>query len=146
MSKNAWTILCVVGAVAMAAIAAVAAFLGGCPGQLELANGNTVPMKCHWAFVADTFIGVLGAVIALVSVTCKDKSGRRAVAIGYIACAAIAAIIPTQMAIGLCAMPDMHCHSTAHIVWALCAVCTIIGIIQIVKSDPALADLPKRQL
>ena len=146
MSKTAWNIVCIVGAVVMAAIAIVSAVMGGCPTMLELANGNSVPMKCHWTFVADTFIPIIGVVVALAAMTCKDQSGRRAAAIGYIATAAIAACMPASFAIGLCAMPDMHCHSTAAIVWALSAVAAIIGIVMLAKSNPDAANLPKRSI
>ena len=146
MNKTAWTIVCLIGAIAMAAIAIASATLGGCAGQLQLAEGGSAPMKCHWAFVADTFIGILGAIIALLGIACTEASGRRASAISLIACAAIAALIPTSMAIGICAMSDMHCHETARIVWVLCAIAAIVGIIQAVKANPDTAKLPKRTL
>lgn len=146
MNRTAWSIVCVIGAVIMAAIAAVSAVMGGCDTMLELANGNSVPMKCHWTFVADTFIPIIGVVVALMAITCKEQSGRRAAAVGYIVVAIIAACMPASFGIGLCGMADMHCHATAHIVWALCAVAAVIGIVQIVKSNPAAADMPKRTI
>ena len=130
----------------MAAIAIVSAVMGGCDTMVELANGNSAPMKCHWTFVADTFIPIIGVVIALMAITCKDQSGRRAAAVGYIATAIVAACMPASFAIGLCAMPEMHCHTTATIVWALCAVAVVVGIVQVVKSNPAAADLPNRTI
>ena len=146
MSKTAWTIACAVAAVVMAAMSVVSAFMGGCPGVLELASGSSVPMKCHWTFIADAFIGIMGIVSALVAISCKEQSGRRAASIGYIATALVAACMPAPFAIGLCANPDMHCHSTAIIVWALCAVAAIVGIVLVAKANPAAADLPKRSL
>ena len=146
MGKSAWSIVCVVAAVVMAAIAGVSAWLGGCPGMLELASGNSVPMKCHWAFVADTFVAAIGIVVAFVGMMCKDKMGRRAIAVSYIACAIVAACMPTSVAIGICAMPEMHCHTTALAVWVLAAIAAVVGIVQLVKSDPAAASMPKRQL
>ena len=146
MSKKVWDITCVLAAVVMAAIALVSAFMGGCPTQVELANGNTAPMRCFWTFTADTYVAVLGIVIALVSMTCKDKSGRRAAGVFLVACAAVVAVLPASFAVGLCAMPEMHCHTTAHIVWALAAVAAIVGLVQIVKADPQQAALPKRTL
>lgn len=146
MSKTAWNITCLVEAIVMVAIAIVSAVLGGCEMQLELANGNSAPMKCHWTFVADSFIPIIGAACALLGMTCKDASGRRAVGILLIVSAVIVALIPTSAAIGLCAMPDMHCHTTAHIVWALSALAALVGIVQVVKAKPATGDLPKRTL
>lgn len=146
MNKTAWSIVCIIGAVVFAAISLVSAVMGGCQTMVELASGSSAPMKCHWTFVADTFIGIIGIVIALMGITCKDQSGRRATGVGAIAVAIIAACMPASFGIGLCAMPDMHCHTTALFVWVLCAVAAIIGIVQVVKSNPAAADLPKRTI
>ena len=41
---------------------------------------------------------------------------------------------------------DMHCHTTATIVWVVCAVAAIVGIVLAAKANPAAADLPKRSL
>ena len=146
VNKTAWNVVCIIGAVVMLGIALVSAFMGGCSTMLELANGNSVPMKCFWTFVADTYIAIVGIVIALAASFCKEQSGRRACAISYIATAVVAACMPAPFAIGLCAAPDMHCHTTAAIVWALSAVAAVIGIVQIVKANPATANLPKRSI
>lgn len=144
MNKTAWTIVCIIGAVAFAAIALASAVIGGCNSMVELANGGSTPMKCHWTFVADTFIGIAGAVITLMGMTCKEQTGRRTVGVSVIVIALIAACMPTSFGIGLCAMAGMQCQATALAVWALCAIAAIIGIVQVVKSNPAAADLPKR--
>lgn len=146
MSKTAWTIVCIIGAVAFAAIALVSAVIGGCNSMVELANGGSTPMKCHWTFVADAFIGVAGAVIALMGITCNEQTGRRMVGVSVIMLALITACMPTSFGIGLCAMAGMQCQATALAVWALCAVAAIVGIVQVIKSNPAAADLPKRTI
>lgn len=145
MGRTSWVIVCIIGAAVMAAVSCVAAFFGGCPATLELASGNNVPMKCHWTFVADSFIGIIGVAVALMAATCKDQSGRRAAAVGFIATAIVAACMPAPFGIGLCADSAMHCHGTALIVWALCAVAAVIGVVQVVKSRPA-ADVPRHRL
>ena len=146
MNKTAWSILCVIGAIVFAAISLASAVLGGCDTMVELANGNSAPMKCHWTFVADSFIGIIGIVFALMGIMCKDQTGRRVIGVGVVVVAIIAACMPASFGIGLCAMPDMQCHTTALAVWALCAVAVIIGIVQCLKSNPATANLPKRSI
>ena len=146
MRKTAWTIVCIIGAIAFAAIALASAVIGGCNSMVELANGGSAPMKCHWTFVADTFIGVAGAVIALMGITCKEQTGRRMVGVSVIMIALIAACMPMTFGIGLCAKAGMQCQATALAVWVLCAVAAIVGIVQIAKSNPAAADLPKRSI
>ena len=146
MGKSAWMVLCAVGAVVMAAVAVVSAVMGGCEGMLDLTNGGSVPMKCHWTFVADTFVGILGAIVGLLGLTCKETSGRRASAIALMACAVVAIVLTTSVGIGLCGMEDMRCHVTAHIVWALAGIGIVVGIIQALKAKPADANLPKMKL
>ena len=146
MSKATWNIVSIVTAVVFAAIALVSAFMGGCSSTVELASGSTMPMKCFWTFVADTYVSVAGIALALVGTACTEKTGRRLAGAGAIVCAAAAACLPAPFAIGLCANPEMHCHTTALIVWVLCAVAAILGIVQIAKAGPAPTDLPARRL
>lgn len=144
VKKSTWVVVCIVAAVAMAAVALVSTFMGGCDSFVKLENGSNMPMKCHWTFVADTYIGIIGVVIALMGATCKDQSGRRATGVGLIAVALMAACMPASFGIGLCADAAMHCHETATAVWVLCAVAAIVGIVQIVKSRPAVDEGPRR--
>ena len=130
----------------MAGIALVSAYMGGCPTMVELANGNSAPMRCFWTFTADTYVAVGGIATALVAMTCREKTGRRAMAIAYIVVAIVAACMPMWFAVGLCASPEMHCHTTATIVWVLCGLAAVVGIVQIVKADPSAANMPKRTM
>ena len=67
MGRRAWMLLAVVGVMAMAAVVAVSVLMGGCAKPVETAAGGTVPMKCHWTFVATTLVGAAGVVTALLS-------------------------------------------------------------------------------
>ena len=64
MGRRAWMLLAVVGVMAMAAVVAVSVLMGGCAKPVETAAGGTVPMKCHWTFVATTLVGAAGVVTA----------------------------------------------------------------------------------
>ena len=142
MGKTAWSIVCLIGAIVMAAVSLVSALMGGCDMTVQLASGANTFMKCHWTFVAETYVGIAGVVVALVAMSCKDQSGRRASGVALLAVAAIAACLPASFGVGLCVDAAMHCHGTAVIVWALCACAAVIGIVQIAKSRPV--DTPKR--
>ena len=67
MGRRAWMLLAVVGVMAMAAVVAVSVLMGGCAKPVETAAGGTVPMKCHWTFVATTLVGAAGVVTALLA-------------------------------------------------------------------------------
>lgn len=146
MSKKTWTVFGSIVLVIMLAIVVLSVALGGCTGMLELANGNTTFMKCHWTFVSMTIAASAGALIALCSIFCKTKEARRMGAISVLILLAAVVVLPSPLGIGVCASLDMHCHMT---VWATCglaAVAAFITIAQLIKADPKAAELPKMEL
>lgn len=70
--------MAVVGVMAMAAVVAVSVLMGGCAKPVETAAGGTVPMKCHWTFVATTLVGAAGVVTALLALAGRTKEGGAA--------------------------------------------------------------------
>ena len=79
MGRRAWMLLAVVGVMAMAAVVAVSVLMGGCAKPVETAAGGTVPMKCHWTFVATTLVGRGGRGHALLLAACDgQRRGRGA--------------------------------------------------------------------
>ena len=73
MGRRAWMVLAVAGVAAMAAVVAVSVLMGGCAKPVETATGGTVPMKCHWTFVATTLVGAVGVVTALLALAGRTK-------------------------------------------------------------------------
>jgi hypothetical protein len=78
---------------------------------LALANGNTVPMKCHWTAMAALGMSIpllaLGGVMAF----SRRKETRRALSMLGVAMGAVVALLPTYL-IGVCANPMMPCNNT----------------------------------
>ena len=125
----------------MAAVVAVSVLMGGCAEPVETAAGGTVPMKCHWTFVATTLVGAVGAVTALLALAGRTKEGRR-----FAAVAAATVLLTTPAGIGLCGNPDMSCHQTALVLWVAAGIALVVGIVQAAKADPKGAELPKMKL
>ena len=146
MSATAWKIVSVVEVAALLALVVWAAVSGGCATQLELANGNSMPMKCFWTFKAVPFAGAIGVVSALLSLFAKTLEGRRFTAAVSAVAAIAAMLLPTSFAIGLCANAEMHCHATALGVWVLGAIALVLAIVQMAKADPEAANRPKMTL
>lgn len=121
MGRRAWMLLAVVGVMAMAAVVAVSVLMGGCAKPVETAAGGTVPMKCHWTFVATTLVGAAGVVTALLALAGRTKEGRRFAGIATVAVAAATVLLTTPAGIGLCANPDMSCHQTGLVLWVAAA-------------------------
>ena len=146
MGRRAWMLLAVVGVMAMAAVVAVSVLMGGCAKPVETAAGGTVPMKCHWTFVATTLVGAAGVVTALLALAGRTKEGRRFAIIATVAVAAATVLLTTPAGIGLCANPDMSCHQTGLVLWVAAGIALVVGIVQAAKADPKGAELPKMKL
>ena len=141
MGRRAWMLLAVVGVMAMAAVVAVSVLMGGCAKPVETAAGGTVPMKCHWTFVATTLVGTAGVVTALLALAGRTKEGRR-----FAGIATATVLLTTPAGIGLCANPDMSCHQTGLVLWVAAGIALVVGIVQAAKADPKGAELPKMKL
>jgi hypothetical protein len=78
---------------------------------ITLANGNTIPMKCHWTGIAE--IGVAAPLIAvggMVTAFRKKKQNLMTFGVLGIVLAAVALSLPTFM-IGTCAAPNHFCNT-----------------------------------
>lgn len=146
MSKKAWMVLSALELVGMLVVIGASTLMGGCTKTIATAMGGEVPMKCHWTFIATTFVGVLGVVTTLLALVNSTKEGRRTAALATAVTAIVILLLPSPLGIGLCGDTSMHCHQTALYVWIAAGVSLVIAIIQIAKADPAIAELPKKDL
>lgn len=146
MTKRSWMIVSALVVVGMAILVGVSVFMGGCSNVIETATGATVPMKCHWTFVATAFTGTIGVITALLALISSTKEGRRNAAVATLAAGAATVLLTTPAGIGLCANTDMHCHQAAIMLWATSAVVLVLALVQIAKADPQKATVPKMKL
>ena len=93
--------LCVLGAVKIWAPV--------CGKMLELANGNTVPMKCHWAGQAAIAVAVIILVTALMALLAKKE--YKGLMVVNAAAGIILFLVFTSL-IGVCANEEMRCNVT----------------------------------
>ena len=93
-----------------------------CGKMLELANGNQVPMKCHWAgqaAIAVSVIIIAAAVMALLAK--KEYKGLMVVN----AVAAVVLFLVFTSLIGVCASAEMRCQVTK--IWGIGAAAATFG-------------------
>jgi hypothetical protein len=106
--------------------------------ELTLANGKTVPMKCHWTSVAALAVGLPLAVLGGLFLFSKRKETQRALAVLGIVLGAFMILLPTVL-IGVCAMPEMICNSvmqpTMVLSGALIIVVCAVALMLSWKSD-----------
>ena len=106
--------LCVIGALKLWAPV--------CGKMLELANGNQVPMKCHWAGQAAIAICVIILVAAVAALLVKkDYKGLMIVT----AVAGIMLFLVFTNLIGVCANEEMRCNITK--IWGMGAAGIVIA-------------------
>ena len=107
---------------AAALLGAVKIWAPVCGKMLELANGNQVPMKCHWAGQAAIAVSVIilaAAVMALLAK--KEYKGLMVVN----AVAAVVLFLVFTSLIGVCASAEMRCQATK--LWGIGAAAVVFG-------------------
>jgi len=77
---------------------------------LTLANGKTVPMKCHWTAQAALAMGVPLLGLGTVTGVSRRKESRRIIGALGVLLGAVVILLPTYL-IGVCASADMLCNS-----------------------------------
>ena len=97
-------------AAALCVLGAIKLWAPVCGKMLDLANGNQVPMKCHWAGQASMALSVILLVCALVALLVK-KDHRKLMIVSAVTAVMIFLVFTSL--IGVCASETMRCQSTA---------------------------------
>ena len=90
--------------------------------MLELANGNQVPMKCHWAGQAAIAVSVIIIAAAVMALLAKQE--YKGLMIVNTVAAVILFLVFTSL-IGVCASETMRCQITK--IWGIGAAAAIFG-------------------
>ncbi len=130
--------------VVLVAAVIVSVAMGGCTTQIECVSGS-VPMKCHWTFMAVPFalLPGIGAILCCYGV--KDRLGRLACRLVAVL-AACSVVCLTGFAIGVCSGEGMHCRTTANIVDGLCLLFLILSLVSGYVERAGDKDKPKAKI
>ena len=131
--------------VLLALVGAIVPQFTDCASQgraLTLANGNTVPMKCHWTAEAALAVGIPLTVLGVLFFFSKRKETQRSLSILGLFLGASYVLLPTVL-IGVCSMPEMLCNSimrpTLILTGALTMVACVIALVLSWKpEEPAM--------
>ena len=93
-----------------------------CGKLLDLANGNQVPMKCHWAGQAAMAVSVIIIAVAVMALLAK-KEYKGFMVVNAVA-AAMLFLIFTGL-IGVCASTEMRCQVTK--IWGIGAAAVVFA-------------------
>ena len=77
---------------------------------IEMANGRSMPMKCHWTARAEIAVGTPMLAVGVLTFTSRRKESLRVLAILGMLLGVFAILIPTYL-IGVCASFEMLCNS-----------------------------------
>ena len=128
------------------AILFVVGLVGGCGGMVETATGSQVPMKCHWAFLAVSYVAPLGAIAGLLALMSSQQMARRVVCIMGKAVALVIGLLPSPLGIGACANAEMSCNTSALVASIVSVVAFVLALVLCIKADPQATEKPKRSL
>lgn len=117
VATQAVSILC-----ALVALGAVLVWAPVCPGMLELANGNMVPMRCAYAGKTAVLLALLILVVEVAGLATKRTA---TMAIVGLSLALVVITFTTPLSGGICGSADMACHTTA--VWL--RVCGVVSAV-----------------
>ena len=92
---------------------------------LELANGKTIPMKCHWTGRAEVAVAVPLAGVGILFLLGRRKETRRSLAIVAALLGLMAILLPAWL-IGVCSAEEMVCNSTMEPILMLAGVLVIV--------------------
>lgn len=95
----------VVGAVVLA----VLPFLAQCTAGITLADGKTVPMKCHWTAMAAIATAIPLGLVGLSTFVGRRNETLRVLGLLTAGLGSMAVLLPTVL-IGVCANPDHTCN------------------------------------
>jgi hypothetical protein len=76
--------------------------------QITLANGKTIPMKCHWSGIAEFGVAIPLAAIGAMMITGRRKETLMYLGILGLIVGGVMVVIPNWM-IGVCATPTHTC-------------------------------------
>ena len=114
IALQAVSALCVIGAVKLWAPV--------CGKLLDLANGNQVPMKCHWAEQAAVAVCIIILAAAVMAFAAKKEYKGMMVVTGV---AGVMLFLVFTSLIGVCASSEMRCQTTK--LWGIGAAAVVFA-------------------
>lgn len=132
--KKLSVVLSAVAAIVAAALMAVIKFVAPvCSGLIETVAGKQIPMKCHWTAIAVFVIAALIAVVAIAGIV-TEQFTLSGITI-FVLATAIFVLVSDSMGIGVCANPEMACHTTAAYAKTCAIADGVVGIVLSVKGS-----------
>ena len=112
-------------------ILVVQVILPVCDKMLELANGNAVPMACHYTEIFTTAAGVLIIFSGVLSIFFRKAQTSIVLGLQSAALALVTILISTSF-VGVCKNATMPCHmGTQPVIIVVCALIIVFSAVQV---------------
>ena len=103
--------------------------------SLTTVDGRSIPMKCHWAGIAEIGVAVPLALTGIFSLFKQRKTSFRTLSVIGISSGILAILFPTVL-IGVCGNPDMVCNMIMRPLLVLGGSLAILaGFVQFLLAD-----------
>jgi uncharacterized membrane protein len=110
---------------------------------ITLANGNEIPMKCHWTRQAEIAIAIPLLIVGVLMVVNRRRQTLRILSILGFVLGLSAFLLPAYL-IGVCASEDMICNMlmkpTLLLAGVLTMVASLAGLLYLRGADPEAID------
>ena len=124
----------------------IAVIMGGCSTPVELASGSTMPMKCHWTFVAVASVSVIGIVLSACILIFRDRKTTEALTVGLVFTMIIIGFLMSNYGIGVCTHSDAHCRITMTVI-SFCMLVSMVcslSLLRRARKKEEDADVPSK--
>jgi hypothetical protein len=110
---------------------------------IELPNGTTLPMRCHWTRQAEVAVALPLGVVGILTVVNKRRQTLRALSLLAVVLGLGAILLPAYL-IGVCASEDMICSMIMKPTLLLAGVLTMgagaVGLVYLRGEGPEAID------
>ena len=107
---------------------------------IELPNGNSLPMKCHWTRQAEVAVALPLQVVGVLMLLLRDRKILRILAVVALVLGVSAILIPAYL-IGVCAGQEMICNMlmrpTLLFAGILIVATSVVALVYLRGEDPA---------
>ncbi len=130
--------------VVLALVIAIVPLFTDCESQgraITLADGKTIPMKCHWTGRAALAMAFPLAAVGVMMAVSRRKETQRALSVVAAVIGIMVVLLPTYL-IGVCANPEMICNmierGTLILAGALALAAGLVGLLLARGSDQGI--------
>jgi len=106
---------------------------------IELPNGTTIPMRCHWTRQAEVAVALPLGVVGILVLFSRRRQTLRALLLVGMALGIAAFLLPAYL-IGVCASEDMICNMLMKPTLLFAGILTIatclVGVVYLRGEDP----------